>query len=248
MTHETRTGEVGNVKPNGTLDVLAVAYGVVDAYGSVWMPGVFERSAGERLPVIAWAHSRDDPIGRATGYRDSEEGPYFSARLDIGGAVPRADQAFQQMSPGPNGEPPTLSDVSVGFSVPEGGRRSPTEDELRRWPGAREIITEAILDEISVVLRGAVPGASILAGSVRSKRTGEMVDMDAVVAIAKKKSAGEITEAEADEALRLLSAPAIGAPPDPDPEGEQTDTAEVELAAALADADAALDLTTDRSR
>lgn len=248
MKRETRSGEVGNVKPDGTLEVLAVAYHVVDDYGSVWMPGVFTRSADERLPVIAWAHAWDEPIGRALGYRDAEEGPYFPARLDIGGHVRRADQAFQQMSPGPNGEPPTLTDVSVGFFVPEGGRRSPTAEELRRWPGAREIITEAVLDEISVVLRGAVPGASILAGSVRSKRTGEMVDMDAVVAIAKKKSAGEITEAEADEALRLLSAPAIGAPPDPDPEGEQTDTAEVELAAALADADAALDLTTDRSR
>ena len=85
MKRETRSGEVGNVKPDGTLEVLAVAYHVVDDYGSVWMPGVFTRSADERLPVIAWAHAWDEPIGRALGYRDAEEGPYFPARLDIGG-------------------------------------------------------------------------------------------------------------------------------------------------------------------
>ena len=68
--------------------------------------------------------------------------------------------------------------------------------------------------------------------------------MDAVIGIAKKKAAGEITEAEADEALRLLSAPDLGAPPD---DGVSTDDM-AELDAALADADAALDLVTDRSR
>lgn len=220
---ETRTGEVGAVKPDGTLEVLAVAYNVVDDYGSVWAPGVFERSASERLPVIAWAHSWDDPIGRATGYRDAEEGAYFGARLDIGGAVPRADQAFQQMSPGPNGEAPTLTDVSVGFLVPDGGRRAPTDEERAKWPGAKEVITEAILDEISVVLRGAVPGAVIMAGSVRDAR-GQIVPTDSVVAMAKRVHAGELTEAEAKVALALISdddppaaAPAPESDPDPEP-------------------------------
>lgn len=220
---ETRTGEVGAVKADGTLEVLAVAYNVVDDYGSVWAPGVFERSASERLPVIAWAHSWDDPIGRATGYRDAEEGAYFGARLDIGGAVPRADQAFQQMSPGPNGEAPTLTDVSVGFLVPEGGRRAPNDDERAKWPGVKEVITEAILDEISVVLRGAVPGAVIMAGSVRDAR-GQIVPTDSVVAMAKRVHAGELTEAEAKVALALISddeppaaAPAPESDPDPTP-------------------------------
>lgn len=219
---ETRTGEVGAVKPDGTLEVLAVAYDVVDDYGSVWAPGVFERSAAERLPVIAWAHSWTDPIGRALGYRDATEGAYFAARLDIGGAVPRADQAFQQMSPGPNGEPPTLTDVSVGFLVPEGGRRTPTDEERAKWPGVKEVITEAILDEISVVLRGAVPGAMIMAGSVRDAR-GQIVPTDSVVAMAKRVHAGELTEAEAKVALALISdadpdaAPAVEPDPDPEP-------------------------------
>ena len=229
---ETRTGEVGAVKADGTLEVLAVAYNVVDDYGSVWAPGVFERSASERLPVIAWAHSWDDPIGRATGYRDAEEGAYFGARLDIGGAVPRADQAFQQMSPGPNGEAPTLTDVSVGF--------------MRRADEERDgvtVITKADLDEVSFVLRGAVPGAKVLA--VRSARTGEQVDLDAVVAIAAKKAAGEIDQATADEALAMLSSPPA-TPPEP-PAAEEPE-ALPELVDALAEADAALASLTDRSR
>ena len=81
------------------------------------------------------------------------------------------------------------------------------------------------------MLRGAVPGARVLAGRCAFAPLGEMVDMDAVVAIAKKKSAGEITEAEADEALRLPVRPAEEEPPPGD-----------DIDAVLAEADAALGL------
>jgi len=233
MKRETRTGEIRATTDDGTIEILAVAYGVTDDYGTQFRRGTFTDSLEHHLPVIAWAHSWDEPIGRATGFRESDEGLYLTARLDIGGSVPRADQAYEQMRSG------TLTDVSVGFM-----RRSDEEAD------GVTIITKADLDEVSVVLRGAVPGAKVLA--VRSARSGEMVEVDAVVAIAKKKSAGEITEAEADEALRLLSAPPIGTPPVESTDGTATgtDTGEglPELDAVLAEADAALDLLTDRSR
>lgn len=239
---ETRTGEVGNAKADGTYEVLAVAYDVVDDYGSVWARGVFERSASERLPVIAWAHDWSEPIGRATGFRDSDVGAYFTARLDIGGNVPRADQAFQQITPGPNGEQPTLTDVSVGFLVPEGGRRAPTDEERAKWPGVREVITEAILDEISHVLRGAVPKSMVMAGSVRDAR-GLIVPEDSLVAMAKRVHAGELTVDEAKVALDLLASddgPPAAAPaiePDPDPEPPIDEAA----AAIVAEAEQILD-------
>ena len=90
-------------------------------------------------------------------------------------------------------------------------------------------------------------GAKVMA--VRSARTGEMIAVDSVVAIAEKVAAGEISQAAADEALRLLSSPGTGTvsptadtgaggEPDPLPE----------LVAAEADADAALATLSDRGR
>lgn len=198
MKRETRTGEVRAAGEDGTIEILAVAYNVTDDYGTQFRRGTFTASLERHLPVIAWAHSWDEPIGRATGFRETDDGLVLTARLDVGGAVPRADQAYEQMRSG------TLTDVSVGFI------RRASEQE-----GDVVIITEADLDEVSVVLRGAVPGAKVLA--VRSARSGEVVDLAAVEEIARRKVAGEIDEATADEMARLLSAPPAGQDTTPDP-------------------------------
>lgn len=219
-------GEVRSVADDGTIEILAVSYLITDDYGTQFQRGTFTASLEERLPVIAFGHDWSDPIGRAVSYRETDEGLYLTARLDVGGAVPRADQAYQQMRSG------TLTDVSVGFM------RVSSEDR-----DGYTMITKAELDEVSVVLRGAVPGAKVLA--VRSARTGEQVDLDAVVAIAAKKAAGEIDQATADEALAMLSSPPA-TPPEP-PAAEEPE-ALPELVDALAEADAALASLTDRSR
>lgn len=223
-------GEVRAVTDEGTFEVLAVAYDVVDDYGTRFVPGVFNDSLEQRLPVIAWAHDWSEPIGRATGWRETDEGLFITGRLDLGGSVERAKQAHEQMRSG------TLTDVSVGFWR----LADRTADD-----GVTEI-TRGDLDEVSVVLRGAVPGAKLLA--VRSKRSGELVDMDAVVGIAKKVAAGELTQPEADEALRLLSAPPLGPTPVEVLDGTDAGDPLPDLDAVLAEADAALDLLTDRSR
>lgn len=230
MTTENRghvRGEVRAVADDGTIELLAVSYGITDDYGTQFQRGTFTESLEQRLPVIAFGHDWSDPIGRATAFREDDDGLYLTARLDIGGAVPRADQAYAQLRSG------TLTDVSVGFM------RTSSEDR-----DGHVMITKAELDEVSVVLRGAVPGAKVLA--VRSARTGEMVEVDSVVAIAEKVAAGDISQAAADEALRLLSSSGTGAPP-----VESTDDTgdpAPELVDALAEADAALASLTDRSR
>lgn len=234
----TRRGEIRAIDPDGTddgtVEVLAVAYGIVDDYGSLWAPGVFQRSLAERMPTFAFGHSWSDPIGRAIGQRDSDEGQWVTMRLDLDEAVPRALQAHAQMKSG------TLDDVSVGFSNVT--RREPTDDERRDYPGVLEVIEDADLDEVSVVLRGAVPGAKVMA--VRAANG--TVAVDAVVEIAKRKVAGEITEGEADEALRLLAVDSQEAMQQPHDGDEQ------ELPEAITDAeklaDAALEASTGRSR
>ena len=227
----------------GTFEVLAVAYDVVDDYNTRFRRGVFNEGLEERLPQITWGHDWLDTLGRATGWREDDTGLWVKARLDMrrdpetkAPYNAKAYRAWDAMLPPDDGGPPTLEDVSVGFWR--------TADQLAE-DGVTDII-KGDLDEIGVVLRGAVPGAKVLA--VRSARTGEMIEVDSVVAIANKVAAGEISQAAADEALRLLSSPgtgtvsptAAGAGGEPEPPAE--------LVAAEADADAALATLSDRGR
>lgn len=236
-TRQHRTGEIRATaldgQPEGTMEVLAVAYDVVDDYGTRFVPGVFNDSLQERLPTLTFGHSWQDPIGRATAWREAEEGLYLTFRLDLHDDVPRARQAWAQISSG------TLDDVSVGF-VRQADR---TADD-----GVEEI-TKAVLDEVGVVLRGAVPGAKVLL----TRSAGGTVEVDAAVEIARRKVAGEITEAEADEALRLLAlddgegGADVEPPPAAAPAPTTTPTLSEEEADALAAADAALDSLTERT-
>jgi len=232
---EHRAARVTEVDGEGrTFTARAVTYDVVDDYGSVFVRGVFNESLSKRLPVIAWAHDWSEPIGRATDWEERDDGLYLTGKLSDPDAVPRARQTMAQLADG------TITDVSVGFSGTV--RRSPTDDEMERWPGAREVITRADLDETSMVLRGAVPGAKVL-----SVRSGEQVDIDAVVEIAKRKAAGELTDAEAQAALDLLAgtaqAPATEGeePPTPMQMIEATGPSDEDVAALTADIDAALE-------
>lgn len=227
-----RTGEIRATQidgqPEGTIEVLAVAYGVVDDYGTRFVPGVFNESLEQRLPTLAWAHSWNEPIGRATAWREADEGLYLRLRLDLHDDVPRARQAWAQIESG------TLDDVSVGFLR----LADRTADD-----GVEEIV-KAELDEVSVVLRGAVPGAKVLA----TRAGGGTVDVDAAVVLGKKMAAGEVTFDEAVETLRLLSDD--GTPAEETGEGEDPPS-EIDaeaVAAAEAEADAALADATDRSR
>lgn len=227
----------------GTFEVLAVAYDVVDDYNTRFRQGVFNEGLEQRLPQITWGHDWLDTLGRATGWREDDIGLWVKARLDMrrdpetkAPYNPQAYRAWDAMQEPDGGGLPTLEDVSVGFWR--------LADQLAE-DGVTDII-KGDLDEIGVVLRGAVPGSRVLAGSVRSARTGEKVDLDAVVAIAAKKAAGDISQAAADEALRLLSSSGTGAPP-----VESTDDTgdpAPELVEAQAEADAALATLTDRGR
>ena len=227
---EVRAGDTG---PNGrpTVTLQAIKPYVVDDYGSVWMPDTFDTDVQGRMaadpddtPALCWAHAWADPVGHGIDYTPTDDGPRLRFEFDEFDAVPRAKQADAQV------RSRTIRDCSVGFSHTK--RRDPTDEERAKWPGVTEVIYEAELDEVSLVLRGAVPGAKVLA--VRSARSGEVVDLSAVEEIARRVVAGDIDQATADEMARLLSAPPaadpaaeaerladdpdadLGLPPDPD--------------------------------
>lgn len=245
--HEHRTFRNVEVRasdkkgPNGrpVVTLRAITPYVVDDYGSVWLPSTFDRAMAARMaadehdtPALCWSHDWADPIGHGIDYRASENGPEIDFELDDFDAVPRAKQADAQV------RSKTIRDCSVGFF--DAKRREPTPEEKVRWPGAFEIIEEADLDETSLVLRGAVPGAKV--AGIR----GAKVDLDALVEIAKRKSAGELTDEQARAAVELLTEASESDPPTPPKEGDPPPTPD-ELDQQLdADLDAALDLALGR--
>jgi HK97 family phage prohead protease len=210
--------------PSVTLQ--AIKPGVVDDYGSLWRYNTFDESLGTRLPALCWAHDWADPLGPGVSFETTRSGPKIKFNFSNFDAVPQARRAHAQVMDG------TIRDCSVGFSNTE--RRDPTEEERTKFPGVREVITKATLDEVSLVLRGAVPGAKVLA--VRSVRVagGQSVDEQFVLDLARKIASGEITQAEAKAAVELVS---VG---EPAGVSEESGTVEPDMAALDADIDAAL--------
>lgn len=232
---QLRASEVDG-RPGVTLKVITP--NVVDDYGSVFMPDTFDTSLGQRAPVLCWSHRWDEPLGPYVDHRMGADGaPEVDFAFSDFEAVPMARRAHAQVADG------TIADCSVGFSNTE--RRSPTKDEEKRWPGVREVITSADLDEVSLVLRGAVPGAKVLA--VRS--SGGTIDVDAAVELARRVNAGELTQEDARVAIELLAAEEGGddggaAVPSGDgggdDGGEGGAEVQADVDAALAEADAVL--------
>lgn len=199
---ERRSARVVGTDDGGrTFTARAVTYGVVDDYNTRFVRGVFNDGLADHLPVIAWAHSWDEPIGRVTDWEERDDGLYITGRFSDPEAVPRARQAISQLSDG------TLTDVSVGFSRLEDTR---AEDGIVD-------ITRAVLDEVSVVLRGAVPGAQVL--SIRTPAG--QIDEHQWLTVARKLAAGELTTAEAKAALTIVAetgeGPPVADPGDDDP-------------------------------
>lgn len=190
---EFRRAAIGHVrgKGQGIIELRAVAYsGPPDDYGTIWAPGCFNESLDRRLPVIAFSHDWKEPIGRATAWRDGSDGVYLTARLDVHDDVPTAKRVYAQLVSG------TLDQCSVGFS--NAVRRSPTPGELAAFPKAKEVVTKAAMDECSIVLRGAVPGAEVV--GVRSRTwtsESERQRLD------RQLREGRITQREHAEGLRL---------------------------------------------
>ena len=207
MKHETRraslrAADIGG-RPGVTLKIITPY--VVDDYGSVFMPDTFDESLQTRGPALVWAHEWEEPLGPYASHRaDTDGAPIVDFAFSDFEAVPQARRAHAQVDDG------TIRDCSVGFCNTV--RRPPTEDEIKLWPGVREVITKADLDEVSLVLRGAVPGAKVL-----SMRSGGRVDIDAVVELARRVAAGEMTDAEARAALELLGEPTTESPAPVDP-------------------------------
>jgi hypothetical protein len=226
----------------------AVTYGTVDDYGSTWSPGVFTEALSKRMPTILYGHdwyNLDHVLGQGIDSREMDYGVDVLMEFADPDEIESARAAMYLVGQR------IIKDVSVGFErYAWRDAADLTEDELKL--GAREAIDRAGMDELSLVVRGAVPGAGIRS---RLGRRG-FVDLDAIVEIARRKSAGELSDAEAQEAVTLLVVPddvnsAEGTQEDTSTqEATQQDieAAAAEAAALDADVAAALAIVADRSR
>lgn len=216
----------------------AVTYDTVDDFGTIWLPGVFDKALAERMPTMLYGHDWENlshVLGKGIDSRQTpvDVGPPgvdILMEFDDPDYVPMVRQAMYQV------EHRTIKDASVGF-VREEWLRTHDLTQEQRSAGGKEAMQQAGLDELSLVVRGAVPGAQF-----RSRRSGGTVDLDAVLEIARRKAAGELTDDEAKAAVDLLAGPdetdPEGTPPPADGEGEpdpvvEGDTAELDAALAL---------------
>jgi HK97 family phage prohead protease len=185
------------------------------------MPDAFDESLATRLPTLCWSHDWSEPLGPAIDYASSDDGPQVRFAFSDFDAVPMARRAHAQVSDG------TIQDCSVGFWNAQ--RRDPTDEEVEQYPGIREVILKADLDEVSLVLRGAVPGAKVLA--VRSAK----VAVDQAVELAKRVQDGELTSEQAKAALDLLAKEEAQAGDPPPPAPVDHEALDAEISSVLAD-------------
>lgn len=181
---------------------LVLRYGVVDTYGTVFTPGVFTDSLTTRMPRICWSHDWADPIGRWVSWTETSDGLELVGELDDFDAVPRARQAAAQLRSG------TIDQFSVGFV------RLSDEPAGDDFPPGVRAITEGLLDEVSLVLVGSVPGtrpvtvprsaAAGLSLSVRMPGAGStlMVPVDAATQIILQMQHGDLDLADGLQALK----------------------------------------------
>lgn len=216
-TREVRVADDGH-----TLEAVVLVYNVIDDYNTRFRPGCFAESLNERMPRITWGHDWRDPIGRWVDYRDTDTELTLIGELDDFDAVPRARQASAQLASG------TIDQFSVGFE-----RLADEQVDPQLVDGMRGVvdITKGNLDETALVLVGAVPGTKLLA-----VRSGLMVPEDAVLEMARKVAAGDLTVEQGKAALDLLASDAgngNGTPADggePPPEVPPLDEATIDAA------------------
>ena len=148
----------------------AVTYNTVDTYGTLWRPGVFDEALGERMPVILYGHdwsSLNHVLGAGIDWRQTPADvgpPGVDVLIEFLADDEHAARAMKLLAKDATSAGPVLRDVSVGFERREWARRSDlTAEELKI--GAEEAMIRAGMDELSLVVAGAVPGAQVRSAS-----------------------------------------------------------------------------------
>jgi HK97 family phage prohead protease len=177
-----------------------VTYGVVDEYNTVFVPGCFTASLAARMPRIALGHDWTRVIGVwRTVVEDNAKRTVLRGVLSDPSRVPDAATAMALLEDG------SLDQVSVGF-MPE--EMTDVKVGGKTVPG----FAKARLDEVSLVLTGAVPGAEVLSVRGRRVRPVNPAAAEALMLVARHRGIAQargetrIQTADIDAALALVRA------------------------------------------
>ena len=127
---------------DGTLEGIAVRYGVLDTYKTEFAPSAFGPMKGRSVPML-WSHDPSTVIGSWSSVEDRGDGLAVKGKLNLD--VARAREVRSLLAAG------DVRGLSIGF------RR--LADEARQGGGRR--ITRAQLVEVSVVAVPSVPGSAV---------------------------------------------------------------------------------------
>lgn len=191
----------------GKFTAVVLRYNVLDDYDTMFSPGVFDDSLAQRMPRIVWGHDWRQVLGRWTSARSDGNQLILEGQFDDFDAVPMARQAWHQLKSG------TIDQFSVGF-VPTEWR----DEKLAGQDRMVRVFTRGRLDEVSLVLVGAVPGTELL--SVRQMNTDRLLKLEGrAPLISKDKAAAVLLRLNLGE---IDLADALAAIKDMEPEGQES--------------------------
>lgn len=159
-----RSGNImaaGEDEPRGTIKGTGCVYGVEVDRGGGWLflqlePGCFAAQVPYASRVLVlWQHQDGSPIGKLSALEDSAERLRYVGRITENQDVPDARKALALLREGEDGMPAVIEQVSVGFRMLKWIREESDDGEKVLYR-----ITEAHLEEISVVTFGALGDAA----------------------------------------------------------------------------------------
>jgi HK97 family phage prohead protease len=125
---------------DGSIEALAVKFGVVDSYGTSFQRGAFT-GLSRKLPML-WSHDPSQVIGHWSELSVDDTGLRAKGLLNL--AIGRAVEVRSMVAAG------DIDGISIGFQT----LKSEWQDGVRH-------ITKVQLYEISLVAMASVPGAKV---------------------------------------------------------------------------------------
>lgn len=187
---------------------VVLRYNVLDDYETMFEPGVFDASMDTRMPRVVWSHDWSEPLGRYISYVSTSKELTLTGEFDDFTKVPRAAQAHEQLRSG------TIDQFSVGFLPQEFAERQVPIGLESEQTKSVLAFTKGRLDEVSLVLVGAVPGTELLSvrigqhpGRPHIFLRGSTVDVDVAAGILLDLQGGKVDIADALMALKQSAVP-----------------------------------------
>ena len=176
---------------NGVIDGVLSSFNNTDADGDVILPGAFNKFMEENDSVpMLWGHSRHDPIGKWTDFK--EDGDLFRAKGELLKGIQRADEAKILF------ENKLVEGLSIAIGNNEKTKYKTVYDKNLPY-GLGYVFSQIDLKEGSIVLHGANENAVIAELKSQLKTAEGEIDARAVERFLK--TFGGLSRTEASEIL-----------------------------------------------